>query len=148
VSTSFSTTISTGSYGLNSTPSTILTTNLSNYGERVIAGSTTSTTSGLLYYLNPGGGWTATDADTTGTSTGLLAFAISSSSSGGMLVRGFIRNNSWSFTAGLPVYISVTTGAVSQTAPTGSGDVVRIVGHAIGASILYFNPSSTWIVIA
>jgi hypothetical protein len=145
---SFSTLITTGSYGLNSSPNSILTSNLANYGERMVAGSTSSTTAGLVYYLNPGGFWSATDADGTSTSTGLIAIAIGSSSASGMLIRGFFRNNSWSFIGGLPVYLSVTTGALSQTAPTGSGDVVRIVGHALGANIIHFNPSSTWIVIA
>ena len=53
---------------------------------------------------------------------------------------------------GLPVYISTTLGHFDFTAPSGSGDVVRIVGYAIddhlGDVLIYFDPDKTWVEIA
>ena len=47
---------------------------------------------------------------------------------------------------GLPVYVSTTAGHLDFTAPSGAGDFVRIVGHAIdddsGDVLIYFNPSN------
>ena len=48
------------------------------------------------------------------------------------------------------VYLNTTDGTVTTTAPTGSGNVVRVVGHVVkpSANMIYFNPSSDWIVVA
>ena len=63
----------------------------------------------------------------------------------GMLVRGYFKNTAWSFTIGRPVYLSTTNNTLTSTAPSASGNVVRIVGHAIAADEIYFNPSQDWI---
>ena len=53
---------------------------------------------------------------------------------------------------GLPVYVSTTSGHFDFTAPSGSGQFVRVVGYAIdddgGDVLIYFKPSSTWVEIA
>jgi len=53
---------------------------------------------------------------------------------------------------GLPVYLGTEAGHFDFTAPSGSGDIVRVLGHAIdddgGDVLIYFNPSKTWIEIA
>jgi hypothetical protein len=51
---------------------------------------------------------------------------------------------------GEPLYSSTTAGEITNVAPTGTGDVVRIVGHYIGASfdgeyMITFKPDGTWI---
>lgn len=57
-----------------------------------------------------------------------------------VLLQGTIRNDSWSWTAG-QIFLSETTGAFTQTAPSASGTVVQCVGYAISATVMYFNPS-------
>ena len=42
-------------------------------------------------------------------------------------------------------YLSVTPGGLSSTQPTATGDIVRVVGYAIAADEIYFNPSQEWI---
>ena len=56
-----------------------------------------------------------------------------------VLIEGQICNTTWNWSAGL-VYASTTTGGLTQTAPTGSGDQIQIVGHAISADTMFFNP--------
>jgi hypothetical protein len=48
------------------------------------------------------------------------------------------------------LYVSTTLGDMSSTAPSGTGDIVRVVGHSINGSgrVLFFNPSNDWIEIA
>lgn len=45
-------------------------------------------------------------------------------------------------TPGLPVYLATTAGAVTQTAPSGSGNVVQRVGIAISATAYNFEPET------
>jgi hypothetical protein len=102
------------------------------------------------------------DADGTSTSTGLLAVCLSAST-GNDQVRpftldgyvsvqaSFIQNKSGTITNdnGKPVYISPNTGDFDMSAPAGSGQVVRIVGHVVTTNVgfytIYFRPDNTWI---
>ena len=104
-------------------------------------------TAGNLYYLDSLGGWSVTDANSTSSSTGMLAFALGTSASDGMLVRGYIRNSGFTTNTGNIVYVSTTAGEVTTTAPSGSGDIVRIIGYSIYGTneIIYFNPDNAWV---
>jgi len=70
----------------------------------------------------------------------------------GVLLEGFFDFNSYwsgSFSPGAAVYVDVGTGYVSQMAPSGSGDYVRIIGHAcVTDNVVHFNPDGTWIEVA
>jgi hypothetical protein len=54
---------------------------------------------------------------------------------------GRIRNDTWSWTVGGLIYVSTTTGALTQTAPSGSGEFVQVVGEAEASNIIMFAPS-------
>jgi hypothetical protein len=56
------------------------------------------------------------------------------------LVCGTARDDTWNWTRGSAVYVSTTAGGLTTTAPSGSGDVERKVGIAIGADQLLFQP--------
>jgi hypothetical protein len=117
------------------------------YGEIVTFGSGSGFDSGDLYYLNSSGTWVKADASAAVTSTGMLAIALGSSPTSGMLIKGFY-NTAFSLTIGDEVYISSSTaGDMTATAPSGAGDVVRIVGYCIDSATdtIYFNPSNDWI---
>ncbi len=43
---------------------------------------------------------------------------------------------------------SGTLGAMTHTKPTGSGDIVRAVGYAATADVVFFQPSSDFLVLA
>jgi hypothetical protein len=138
-----------------SSPKTILDTHhnpttLSNDtgGGEVVTFGTGNLTAGKIYFLNSSGAWTETDADAIPTSDGLLAVALGSSPSNGMLLRGFFDATTYlsNFISGLPVYLSATAAAMDTTQPTGTGKIVRCVGYCTNtANVIYFNPSSTTI---
>ena len=125
------------------------------YGDIVTFGSGSSFTAGLLYFLDASGAWDLTDAGGSAKSTSLLAIALGGAPSDGMLIKGYVINNSsWStFGIGLPLYIGVATspsllGTIDDVAPTSPGEVVRIIGHSINTNadgVIYFNPSNDWI---
>jgi hypothetical protein len=137
-----------GDYNFIHNPTSELTSSVSGYGDIVTFGSG-SLTAGDLYYLTSLGAWSAADADSTSSSTGMLAFALGSSPSEGMLVRGYIRNSGFATNTGDIVYISTTAGEITTTAPSSSGEVVRIVGYSIDGTneVIYFSPDNTWVEI-
>ena len=91
-----------------------------------------------------------TDADAAATMPGiaLATESINENSSGIFLLVGFFRDDSWDWTPGGMLYASATPGALTQTAPSGSGDVVQIVGVAITADVIYFTPFNGFIELA
>lgn len=87
------------------------------------------------------------DADAATTSVGLVLALSSGSGSKEVLVEGMACNTSWSWSAGL-LYLSTTTGAMTQTAPSGTGDQVVAVGWALSATCIYFKPSLVLVEVA
>tara|TARA_R110002020_G_scaffold37454_4_gene113129 strand:- start:1519 stop:2130 length:612 start_codon:yes stop_codon:yes gene_type:complete len=106
-----------------------------------------STTAGKLYYLDTDGQWEEADADAIASSGVLLAIALGTTpGTHGMLLRGFFDVHSYfigTFNEGVPVYVSTTAGSISVSAPSGGGDIVRIIGFCTTtANVIYFNPSN------
>jgi len=146
VSSTLEVTRTGGTYIFNTDPTGRLVNNGDWYGEALAIGGTGTPTAGNVYYYNSSGSWSLTNAGTGNASTGLLA--ISTTGAGfdrGMLIRGYYLNTSWSFTPGAVLYLSVTGGSITQTQPSGGNNIVRIVGFAISATEIYFNPSNDWI---
>lgn len=102
-----------------------------------------------LVYLTSSSTWALTDADAVTTAGSVMvALATESGTNGNplrVLLRGFARNDAWNWTVGGKIYIDVTAGALTQTAPSGTDDVIRVVGTAVTADVIFFNPSEDWI---
>lgn len=121
-------------------------------GDVVILGTedgTDTLAAGRLMVMNSSGVWKYADADTEALTSGLLAIALGTAVSDGLLVRGFFKLNSFiegSHSPGQPCYVSEAAGEIDFTRPSAGSDFVRIVGHAIDTSgVIYFNPDHTWI---
>ena len=120
-----------------------------------------TTTKGHIYYLADDPAWEEAQANDTndGGPGDMLAMAVgTNSNTHGMLVKGFMRIDSGNYngTAGIGKigYLSDdTAGQIDFTAPAGSGEVVRVVGHCLqkdGSNhiLFYFNPSNDYVEIA
>jgi len=102
-------------------------------------------TIGQCLYLKSDGKYWKTDADASATTLGKLAAAlgtIAADATGALLESGYVRDDTWNWTIGGVVYVSTTVGEFTQTAPSGAGDVVRIVGYAVTADVIYFDPAA------
>tara|TARA_R100001163_G_C5036784_1_gene175771 strand:- start:6 stop:1241 length:1236 start_codon:yes stop_codon:yes gene_type:complete len=108
-----------------------------------------STTAGSIYYKsNLAAAWSLADADSD-SATRMLAVALGSNSgTSGMLLQGIFRKASHGFSAGAPLYVSTTAGAFTTTAPSGSGDYVRVVGYVIDSNTIYFSPGTAWVEVS
>ena len=106
-------------------------------GENVVFGD-------LLYYDWTDTEWKKAKADAIGT-TPAQRIALESKSDGQaclMLVQGYIRDDSaFDFGASRIFLNDDTAGTCDDTAPAESGDQIQVVGIAISADKMYFNPS-------
>jgi hypothetical protein len=109
-------------------------------GENLVIGD-------VCYFKSDGKFWKC-DADAEATSKGMIRMStatIAANDTGVFLIDGYIRDDTWNWAAiGEEVYISVTPGNPTETAPVGDADIKRILGHAQSADILYFNPSQAY----
>jgi hypothetical protein len=138
-------TTSAGAFGANSEVITKLGTNV-------------NVTAGKVYCMN-GGAFVLSDADAEATSKGLLAVASATGTTNGtpMVLRGMVRldtNSAFSGAAvGDPLYlrqsagVTANEGQLTSTPPSGTGNIVRIVGYVQNptSGVVYFNPDSTFI---
>lgn len=123
-------------------------------GDVVRFGSTTSMTTGRIYYYNSSGNWILADADSVSTSSGLLGVALGAASdTNGVLLRGMVTLNHDPGAVGDILYLApaggslANAGMASSTAPSGSGDIIRILGYCLDASNgqIWFNPDNTFV---
>jgi hypothetical protein len=91
------------------------------------------------------------DSITTAICIGICTQTVSANNTATYLLQGIARNDSWNWTVGQPIYLSTTgtsTNTLTQTAPSGTGDVVQIIGIATHADRMYVNPQLVTIEIA
>lgn len=116
-------------------------------------GTNTNVTAGKVYYVNSSG-WSETDANSGTTSAGIIAVATASTTNPGLVLDGIVKlSTNTGFSSanrGDILYLHTTTGTLTSTRPSGSGDIVRIAGYVADASnsIVYFSPSKDYIEIA
>jgi hypothetical protein len=131
--------------------------NLPTPADHGYAGITITATAGeavamadVCYLKSDGKFWLA-DADAESTAKGMIALAtaaIAENASGKFLLYGRFRDDTWAWgTVGEELYIGTTPGNPSQTKPSGTADIVRIVAHAIDADNIMFHPDQTYIEI-
>jgi len=108
----------------------------------------------LLYLATADQRWEKADADAETTAGDvMLAIALEAGIDGDtkkLLLRGFVREDDWAFTSyGQALYVSATAGSMTQTAPSTTGQIVRVVGYAHdNADTIYFDPEKGWVEIA
>lgn len=101
---------------------------------------------GDVCYLKSDGKYWKADADAEATAMGVCLMAlgsISADATGEFLIAGFVRDDTWAWTVGGKLFIHTTPGNPTQTEPSGTGDIVRIIGHATHADRLFFNPDNS-----
>lgn len=111
-------------------------------GENVVFGD-------VCYIKSDGKMWKS-DADAVGTSycVAMAMASITAESAGVFLLIGIVRDDSWAWTVGAPIYLSTTAGDITQTSPSGSEDIVQILGVATHADRIYFNPNLAQVELA
>lgn len=115
-------------------------------------------TFGQLCYRTQNETWELADATTASAAAAfnMLGICVKSSTSTNptsILINGFVETAAYAtiVKSGEPLYMSITPGSMSKTAPTTVGNAVRLIGHTFWDSntnskiIIRFNPESSWI---
>jgi len=108
-------------------------------------------TSGTIYYYGSdgegGGTWTSTDADAESTAKGMLAVALGSAATDGMLLKGMVTLDHDPGAIGDVLYLSTTAGDATSTAPSNNEEIIRIIGYCLAETdgIIYFDPDKTFV---
>lgn len=109
---------------------------------------------GDVCFINSDGEAALADADAYSTSMACVMCcdaSISANASGNYLMWGIARDDTWNWTVGGAIYLSTTgtTGnTLTQTKPSGSTDIVQIIGMALHADRMLFNPNLVTVEIA
>jgi hypothetical protein len=104
-----------------------------------------------LCYLNSDGKYYRTNAATLATMPGLVlaGTALTAGQSGSFIRRGLTNNSSWAWaTIGGFVYADSNGGGLTQTAPSASGNQLQIVGLALSATQIDFDPQLVLVEVA
>jgi len=125
-------------------------------GDVVYFGGTTSMTVGKIYHYKSDGTWEIANADAVSTADGLLGVALGSASdTDGVLLRGMVTLDHDPGAIGDVLYVQSdnagTPGNATATAPSASGDCVRIIGYQVSHASngnIWFNPDSTFVEVA
>ena len=125
-------------------------------GDVVYFGGTTSMTIGKIYHYKSDGTWEIANADAVATADGLLGVALGAASdTNGMLLRGMVTLDHDPGAIGDVLYVQSdnagTPGNATATAPSASGDCVRIIGYQVSHASngnIWFNPDNTFVEVA
>jgi len=95
--------------------------------------------------LSSDGNWDGADADAEAT-IGRLGLAMETGTGTKLvMLKGIMRNDIWNFTPGSQLYVSTAVGEITDTAPSGVGDFVQVVGYSLTDDIIIFEPSPDYI---
>ena len=125
-------------------------TNAWNNGVVIKIGSVTTITKGNLYYMGNGSVWSNASALTNATAQGLIGLALETESppyTNGLLLNGQFTKTSHGFTLGSILYMGTNDCVITNIVPFRTNHMVRIVGYAIDADTIMFNPDRTYIEI-
>ena len=143
-------------YGDGATFSGSLTNAGFGYGEIISHLPINGPSAGDVVYLT-GADWRHADADGLSKSSKMIGVALADGNNvpGPVLIRGVVRLGAGhihdsSGQNGDPLYLSTESAHVQFAAPSGNGDVARIVGYCMDEDndIIYFNPSNTFVEVS
>jgi len=101
---------------------------------------------GDLVFFGSGGKWLEVDADAVATCQGLLGIALEAKTDGQAmkvaLPGSMVHLDAWAWTVGATLYAGETLGLPQEAIPTGADAIIRVIGFAVDADTIYFNPSS------
>lgn len=103
----------------------------------------------LVYFSSADSKWELAKADAEATTKPLLGIVVvggNEDATVSIMLWGFIREDDWAWTTvAAPLFIDASTaGDMTETAPSGASEFVRIIGHVIDSNTLLFNPENTW----
>lgn len=98
-----------------------------------------------LVFLGTDGKWLLVDADAVATCKGMMGLALEAKNDteamNVALPGSFVRDDTWNWTVGATLYAGETPGTMQEAIPTGADAIIKVVGFAVSADVVFFNPS-------
>lgn len=111
--------------------------------------ASTSFTIGQIGYVDGSGTVSAADASASATAGPVMLVmaqgTVGTGAAANFLLQGFLTTSG--LTAGAVYYASETAKGITTTAPTTASAIVRPIGYALSTTVLYFNPSMSWVTV-
>ena len=98
-------------------------------------------TAGTPVGIDSGGLVQKADADAPLACVGFLLTDGASGEVRAVATEGVLQDSAWNWNIGSAVYLSATPGTYTQTAPTGAGTYIQILGIASAADKIVFRPN-------
>jgi hypothetical protein len=105
----------------------------------------------IVYIKSDGKAWKANATDsTTSPAFGMSLGTIAANSAGVILLSGIVRKDAWTWAtfgvAGM-LYVNTTSGTMTQSLAglSSTGNAIQVLGQALSATIILFNPSPDYI---
>ena len=107
---------------------------------------------GKVHYLGDSGSGDklgiVSDVTSAAEMTTFVGIAFGTDDTQGVLIKGIINlGSNPGGSIGDPVYLT-GSGSLSATAPSGTGEYVRVMGHYLGGNKVFFNPSQDFILLS
>jgi hypothetical protein len=118
-----------------------------------VIGTATGQILGDLCYFNPATNeWLLCDADAVATALGTLGICLvagAENDASTYLLWGRVRADAAfpTFTALTTLYMSGTVGDITETAPTGSSGIIRVLGYSVNANEIFFQPDTGYVTL-
>lgn len=96
---------------------------------------------GAMVNIFASGARNANATDGSKPTIGFVLAAVSSAANATVYFPGSIVTGLSGLTVGSPVYLGTTSGQATNTAPTGSGNLVQHLGYALSATSFIFSPT-------
>ena len=87
------------------------------------------------------------DADAAATAPAYVMATDAGAGDQAVVIRGQVCDTAWNWSAG-KLYLSTTIGEMTQTIPSGTGDQIQVLGWALSADTIFFDPDLTVIEVA
>lgn len=101
---------------------------------------------GDLVFFGSSGKWLECDANAVATCNGLIGIALEAKTDTQAmkvaLPGSFVRLDAWAWTVGATLYAGETLGTIQEAIPTGADAIIKVVGFAVSADVIFFMPSS------
>lgn len=124
---------------------------LTGSGDTILRAANENQTFGDMCYVALDGQMQIADADAIATGLAIwmcVDATISANATGNYQCLGSVRRDAWNWTIGGIVYLSTTgttTNTLTQTQPSGTADIIKPIGVALSADVIYLIPGLTTI---
>ena len=105
---------------------------------------------GGVVYLNVADGhWDDADKDAEATAGKMIGMVLGDGTgTKNIMLHGVVRQDAWDWTAGSPIFVGDAGEPIADVSSFTTGDIIRLIGYALTADTMFFNPAMDYFEVA